>query len=338
MRAFFRKAIAGLLTLRLLDAKRLARVAAYGLRKFLLRQKLPGTSVFALTFKCFCKCGCCASGIFSDYFKDAMLSLEDAERLIRKVAEAGTPRLHLTGGDPLAHKDLAAIARLASERGLVTFVETSAVTLTEETILALKEAGVTSLNISLDSSDPALHDAGRAVGGCFAHAARMIELCVKHGQPCMVSTYATRESIYGGDIFKLVDFARKAGCSGIRILAPQPSGNWIGNEAVILKKEDADYLEAGLPLFFPVYNRTPQIDCPLKEGYKVFVLPDGNFAPCEHLPYIFKDSRDLDLADLPAKLNSYDFFRGDYACIPRSREYRKLHPEVTKRGGGPVFI
>lgn len=338
MRALFRKALAGLLTLRLLDGKRLARVAVYGLRKFILREKIPGTSVFALTFKCFCKCGCCASGIFSEYFKDAMLPLEDAERLIRRVAAAGTPRLHLTGGDPLAHKDLAAIARLASELGLVTFVETSAVTMTEATILALKAAGVASINISLDSSDPALHDAGRAVGGCFSHAAEMVRLCVKHRQPCMISTYATRESIYGGDIFKLIAFARKAGCSGIRILAPQPSGNWIENEAVILKKEDADYLEARLPLFFPVYNRTPQIACPLKEGYKVFVLPDGNFAPCEHLPYIFKDSRHLDLADLPAKLNSYDLFRGDYACIPRSHEYRKLHPEVTKKSGGPIFI
>ncbi|MDD5209731.1 MAG: radical SAM protein [Elusimicrobiales bacterium] len=337
MRAAFRKAITSLLTLRLLDAKRLARVTAYGLRKFILREKIPGTAVVALTFKCFCKCGCCASGIFSDYFKDAMLPFEEAERLIPAIAAAGTPRLHLTGGDPLAHKDLAAIARLASERGLVTFVETSAVTLTEEIILALKEAGVTSVNISLDSSDPALHDSTRGVSGCFSRAAEMIGLCVKHGQPCMISTYATRESIYGGDIFKLVSFAREAGCSGIRILAPQPSGNWIENEAVILKKEDADYLEARLPLFFPVYNRTPQISCPLKDGYKIFVLPDGNFAPCEHLPYIFKDSKDMDLGGLQAKINSYDFFRGEYACIPRSPEYRREHPEVAKRGG-PIFI
>ncbi|HAM36525.1 MAG TPA: hypothetical protein DEB40_14480 [Elusimicrobia bacterium] len=338
IREFFRTTLAGLFMARLLTPRSAARACLYAIRRHVLRQSIPGTAIVALTFECQCRCACCSSDIFRKHYADKPgMSREELFVWIGKIADSGSPRIHFTGGESLLHGGLADAVEACSRKGLVSFVETNGIAVDEDAVLRLKRAGVGSVNVSLDSAEPAQHDALRGAPGCHARAIAALRLCVSNGVRCMVSTYATRENVSDGGLAGVIGLARRLGCSGIRILAPQPAGGWLKREDVILSREELGRIEKMLPLAFPVLNRTALIQCPLRTGYKIFVLPDGQLAPCEHLPFIFKDSKNMSLERLRERIHSCAMFAKPHPCMPRDPGFRREHLDGLT-GDSPVFI
>jgi cyclic pyranopterin phosphate synthase len=81
-----------------------------------------------------------------------ILTFEEIERFARVVARMGVNKLRLTGGEPLVRHDLPALVeRLAAIDGIRDIALTTNGILLEEHAQALKDAGLSRLNISLDS-------------------------------------------------------------------------------------------------------------------------------------------------------------------------------------------
>jgi GTP 3',8-cyclase len=81
-----------------------------------------------------------------------ILSFEEIERLVRVMAPLGVNKLRLTGGEPLVRADLPRLVeRLASIPGIRDIALTTNGILLEEHAQALKDAGLSRVNISLDS-------------------------------------------------------------------------------------------------------------------------------------------------------------------------------------------
>lgn len=88
--------------------------------------------------------------------REELLTFEEIERFVRVVARCGVNKLRLTGGEPLVRQDLSKlIARLASIPGINDIALTTNALLLEEHAVALKQAGLKRLNISLDTLDEA---------------------------------------------------------------------------------------------------------------------------------------------------------------------------------------
>ncbi|OGS41644.1 MAG: hypothetical protein A2506_10430 [Elusimicrobia bacterium RIFOXYD12_FULL_66_9] len=324
IRSLVRRTLTNLWMARLFTPRSAARVALYALRRLILRQRIPGTGIVALTFDCQCRCACCSSDLFrKGYEGKPGMPLDELLAVVERIADAGSPRIHFSGGESLLNRHLTAAVSAASRRGLLCFVETNGLAMTEDRLRALKDAGVACVNVSLDSADPAVHDALRGVPGCHAKAVAALRLCAEHGVACMVSTYATHGNIRDGGLAAVVALARELRCTGVRVLAAQPSGAWIKRPDVILDEEDITRVEAMLPLTFPVLNRTALIECPLKTGYKIYVLPDGSLAPCEHLPFVWSDSKGMDWQQLRDRTDSCSMFDKPYRCMPRDPEFRR---------------
>ncbi len=85
--------------------------------------------------------------------KDELLSFEEIERLARLLVErCGIRDIRLTGGEPLVRKDLPQLVRMLSGiRELKDFSLTTNGILLTEHALALRNAGLKRLNISLDT-------------------------------------------------------------------------------------------------------------------------------------------------------------------------------------------
>jgi len=80
------------------------------------------------------------------------LDFDEIERLIGAFARLGVRHVRLTGGEPLLRRDLAGLAgRLAALPGLADLSLSTNATQLERHAAALKAAGVTRLNVSLDS-------------------------------------------------------------------------------------------------------------------------------------------------------------------------------------------
>jgi cyclic pyranopterin phosphate synthase len=87
--------------------------------------------------------------------RQAVLSLEECERLVRLFVGLGVSKVRITGGEPLVRKDaLWLLRRLSALPGLEHLVLTTNGSQLEHYATALREAGVERLNISLDTLQP----------------------------------------------------------------------------------------------------------------------------------------------------------------------------------------
>lgn len=107
----------------------------------------------SLTERCNLRCVYCmpAEGVELKPRAD-MLTFEEIERLARFFVSRGVRKIRLTGGEPLVRKDA---VKLIGTLGAIPGVEVLAITtnglLLEDRLPALKAAGLTHINISLDT-------------------------------------------------------------------------------------------------------------------------------------------------------------------------------------------
>ncbi|MBI3774814.1 MAG: GTP 3',8-cyclase MoaA [Gammaproteobacteria bacterium] len=110
----------------------------------------------SVTDKCDLRCFYCLPKGFNDFEEpEHWLSFDEIERVMRAFGELGVHRVRITGGEPLVRKDMPLLAaRLARLPGIDDLLlSTNAVQLAKHA-RALKDAGVTRLNVSLDSLRP----------------------------------------------------------------------------------------------------------------------------------------------------------------------------------------
>ncbi len=111
----------------------------------------------AVNEKCNLRCAYCMpeDGLALSPEAD-LLSLDEIARIVAVAAMCGVRKIRLTGGEPLLRKDLIEIVRCAATTpGIDSVHLTTNGMLLERHLDTLRGAGLTGLNISLDSLDPA---------------------------------------------------------------------------------------------------------------------------------------------------------------------------------------
>jgi PqqA peptide cyclase len=98
---------------------------------------------------------------------DEELTTAEWTRVFAEARALGVLQLGLSGGEPLARKDLETLAAAAHAHGLYTTLVTSAVGLTRARAEALRDAGLEHIQISIQDSDPVSAD--RIAGARTAH-------------------------------------------------------------------------------------------------------------------------------------------------------------------------
>jgi len=109
----------------------------------------------SLTDRCNFRCTYCMPEQGVDLVpKSEILSFEEIERLIGIFAQLGVERVRLTGGEPTVRKDIVEIAgRVAHVPGIREVMMTTNGLRLEELARPLAEAGLSRINISLDTLD-----------------------------------------------------------------------------------------------------------------------------------------------------------------------------------------
>jgi cyclic pyranopterin phosphate synthase len=107
----------------------------------------------SVTDRCDMRCSYCMPEGFRDYEEPKdWLNFDEIERVVAAFARLGTSRIRLTGGEPLLRRDLAGLAaRLARIDGVRDLALSTNATQLAQHAAALKSAGITRLNVSLDS-------------------------------------------------------------------------------------------------------------------------------------------------------------------------------------------
>jgi radical SAM protein with 4Fe4S-binding SPASM domain len=149
-----------------------------------------------LTYRCNLACEHCyldAGGtplVDTENFADrSELGTDECFRVIDEIAAFAPECLTiLTGGEPLLRRDILAIVRRASERGLWVVVGTNGVSITENVARRLAEAGARGLSLSLDALDADRHDHFRSVTGAWKNTVDGAGILGRVGLPFIVQT------------------------------------------------------------------------------------------------------------------------------------------------------
>lgn len=107
----------------------------------------------SVTDRCDLRCTYCMPKGFSSFEEPAnWLTFDEIERIVKTFARLGTHRFRLTGGEPLLRRDLISlVSRLSAIPNVNDLSLTTNGTRLATQALALKEAGLKRINLSLDS-------------------------------------------------------------------------------------------------------------------------------------------------------------------------------------------
>ncbi len=110
----------------------------------------------SVTDRCDLRCAYCIPEGFKDFEEpEHWLNFDELERLLGLFAGLGMKRVRLTGGEPLLRRNVVDLCgRIAALPGIEDLSLSSNATQLDKMAGALKQAGVTRLNISLDSLRP----------------------------------------------------------------------------------------------------------------------------------------------------------------------------------------
>lgn len=181
--------------------------------------------------------------------RDDILTFEEIRRVARVANQLGASKLRVTGGEPLLRKDLAAlISQLAEVEGIDLALTTNGVLLAEQAI-ALADAGLDRVTVSLDSLDDEIH---RRMGDTSAPVSEVlagIEAAERAGlSPIKINTVVRR----GANDGAMVELARHFRGTGhiVRFIEFMDVGMTNGwrHEEVVPADEIVDRLGSVYPL------------------------------------------------------------------------------------------
>lgn len=296
----------------------------------------------ALTYRCNDACAHCYVARPANYPE---MDTAAWKTVLDRVWDAGIPHVCFTGGEATLRPDLAELVAYAEGKGLVTGLLTNGRRLSDAAyVQALVAAGLDHVQITVESHDPAIHDAMVGANGAWEETVAGVRNAVAAGLYTTTNTTLTRHNV--PVIEETVAFIAALGISAFACNslihagrgATVNSGFGEGELEPVLERVRAAAEEHGLRLIW--YTPTQycafsplQLDLGVKACtaalYNMCVEPDGGVIPCqsyyEPLGNILRDRWER-------------IWNHDLAVYLRERRYvpEKCYacPELTLCGGG----
>ncbi|HKJ93403.1 MAG TPA: radical SAM protein, partial [Longimicrobiales bacterium] len=124
------------------------------------------------------------------------LTTEEAKRLLDRVRQFGKIIFVFSGGDALKRPDIVELTEYGASLGLRMAITPATTPLaTREMLQALKDAGMARLAVSLDGSNPGIHDEFRQVQGSFDHGLRILKTAQEIGLSTQVNTVIRKHNL-----------------------------------------------------------------------------------------------------------------------------------------------
>lgn len=247
------------------------------------------TIIWGITNRCPLVCNHCYE--WDNIAQSDALDLTALKRIFTIFKTSGIKHLQFSGGEPLARfNDLLALIREASPH-MDCWLLTSGFGLTAQKAAALKKAGLTGANISLDHWDKLLHNNFRNNDDSFTQAISAIQHCIDAGIICSLSLCATREFVSEENLMKYATLAKEHNVHFIRILEPRAIGKFAGqqvhleiqqiqliSEFAARLNSDSRYKDFPVVTFFGYYQR--EIGCLGAGDRYLYADPNGDVHAC----------------------------------------------------------
>ncbi|MHA6485205.1 pyrroloquinoline quinone biosynthesis protein PqqE [Paenibacillus sp. strain BS8-2] len=302
---------------------------------------LPYALTAELTHRCPLHCPYCSNPMELQK-RENELTTDKWLSVLEQASELGVVQVHFTGGEPLLRSDLVQLVRYARELGLYVNLITSSVGLTDGRVRQLAEAGVDSIQLSLQaaSADISDHIAGFKAHELKRQAANWIRA---NGLALNMNVVLHKGNLHQFE--QIIELCAEWGAQRVELANAQYYGWALHNVHKLLpRREQLQEAEAAFVKANERYGNQMELIWILPDYYEDFpkpcmggwgklsltVAPDGRVLPCTVASEIqslsFENVKERDLAWIWHHAPSFNVFRGyDWMEEPcRSCERREL--------------
>jgi len=295
--------------------------------------EIPLGLLAEITHRCPLQCLYCSNPVKLEN-PGAELSAAEWARVFREAAELGIAQLHVSGGEPLARRDVTEIVASARSAGLYVNLITAAVNLTPERADALFAAGVDHVQISLqDTTSAGVARITKYENGFEKkiHAARMF---AERGLPLTINAVVHRQNL--DSVAEMIDIAESLGALRLEIAHAQYYGWAYLNRPALMPElrqveaasrivsEARQRLRGRLMIDYVVPDYYAQFPKPCMGGWGrqfINVSPSGAVLPCHaaaNIPGLaFESVREHELGWIWENSAAFNRFRGtDWMAEP----------------------
>ena len=287
------------------------RIATHGNCEFYLKLAYPhaasATEKFIplvlswnVTRKCNLKCAHCYINAATQELTNE-LNTEEAKNLMDQIAKVSKPLLILSGGEPLLRSDIFELIRYGVKKGFKMGLGSNGSLIDNEIAKNIKEAGVSTISVSLDSSSSRLHDEFRGVKGSWIRAVNAIKYLKNNGLLVQVNTTVTQDNYK--EIDKIMSLAENLGVENFHLFFLVPTGRGVKLTDISPKKYE-DMIKTAFkkankhklnvrPSCAPQFMRIAKdkgldmrqwIRGCIAGLYYCRIYPNGDITPCPYLP------------------------------------------------------
>lgn len=264
----------------------------------LSRFSAPLYVAWEITHRCNARCLHCYSDSGPD-IPGGELPLPQALDVIDQLADAGVLVLAFSGGEPLLHRHWERLVAHAVARGLSVNVGSNGSSINAANAVRLKELGVRSVTVSIDSHEPATHDRFRGLPGLHERALAAVGQLVQAGVRTVVGFTPTRLNWRHGP--QVIELALALGADAVNLSEYVPAGRgplslalspnelhrvlqqWVQAREDYRDRIQIMWHDCRAGMLVPEHDQREYLGC--GAGRTVArLLPDATLTPCVFLP------------------------------------------------------
>lgn len=191
----------------------------------------PVAMLAELTHRCPLACPYCSNSVALTR-KERELDTAVWLDVFRQAADLGVLHVHLSGGEPLARRDLETLVAGAREAGLYANLITSGIGLTERRLKMLAEAGLDHVQLSLQGTDAAMADRIGGYAGGFARKMAAATWIGAAGLPLTLNFVLHRQNMH--QLEAAIAMAETLGARRLEVATVQFHGWAMANRAALM--------------------------------------------------------------------------------------------------------
>jgi len=292
---------------------------------------VPATSNLSITNKCQCKCVHCSAEPFLNPERRE-LTTDEIKTVVDDALDLGSNLVIFVGGEPLVHPDIYDLIKYVDKDKAIVMIFTNG-WLLEESAEKLAEAGLATLNISIDSSEPEVHNKLRRVKGLYKRAFAGAKKCREMGILTGISTYASHDTLASGQFEKLLKIGQDEGFHEVTIFDCIPSGRFLKDPSVMLSNDEKKkvielamkYHDMDHPMGViaqAIVNSEIGVGC-FGAYAQFYMTAYGDINPCDFNPISFGNVRDKSLKQIWYEMIAHpDFCYKHRTCRMQTQSYR----------------
>jgi len=273
---------------------------AYSPNADLTQRFVPLVMSWNVTRECNMKCSHCYINATENKLENE-LTTEEGKVFMDQLCKVSRPLLILSGGEPLLRKDIFELIKYGTDKGLKMGLGSNGYLIDDTVAKQLKDAGIATVSISLDSNIPAQHDDFRGVKGAFEKAVNACKALRKNDVLVQVNATLTHNNY--DQIDDIMYLAEEIGVENFHLfflvptgrgkkltdISPQKYEDMITNTFAKVAKHKLNVRPSCAPQFMRIakgmgLDMRQWIRGCIAGLYYCRIYPNGDVTPCPYLP------------------------------------------------------